>query len=90
VEPQLESVSLGLRKHLERPNKRIDAAYFPESGFASVVAVQRGKEVEVSTGAAHLAELTADRIGDEIPLRVGMFWIEAPGKRPQPPAGGAK
>jgi CRP-like cAMP-binding protein len=47
LEPHLKSVPLGIRKHLEQPNKRIDAAYFPESGFASVVAVQRGKQVEV-------------------------------------------
>jgi CRP-like cAMP-binding protein len=47
LEPNLESVTLGLRKHLEKPNRRIEAAYFPQSGFASVVAVQRGKEVEV-------------------------------------------
>jgi CRP-like cAMP-binding protein len=48
LEPHLESVTLGLRKSLERPNRRIDAAYFPEAGFASVVAVQsKGKEVEV-------------------------------------------
>jgi len=48
LEPHLESVTLGIRKHLEKPNKRIDAAYFPESGFASVVAVQSsGKQVEV-------------------------------------------
>ncbi len=48
LEPHLESVTLGLRKSLERPNKRIEAAYFPEAGFASVVAVQsKGKEVEV-------------------------------------------
>jgi len=46
--PHLESVTLGLRKHLERPNKRIEAVYFPEGGFASVVAVQsNGKQVEV-------------------------------------------
>ena len=46
--PHLESVTLGLRKHLERPNRRIDAVYFPEAGFASVVAVQsNGKQVEV-------------------------------------------
>ena len=33
---------------LERPNRRIDTVYFPELGFASVVAVQRGgKQVEV-------------------------------------------
>lgn len=47
LEPDLKSVTLGLRKPLERPNRRIEAVYFPESGFASVVAVQRGKEVEV-------------------------------------------
>ena len=48
LEPHLESVTLGLRKNLERPNRRIDAVYFPEAGFASVVAVQsNGKEVEV-------------------------------------------
>jgi CRP-like cAMP-binding protein len=46
--PHLESVTLGLRKNLETPNRRIDAVYFPEAGFASVVAVQsNGKEVEV-------------------------------------------
>jgi len=48
LEPHLASVTLGIRKHLEKPNRRIDAVYFPESGFASVVAVQsNGKQVEV-------------------------------------------
>ena len=48
LEPHLESVTLGLRKSLERPNRRIETVYFPEGGFASVVAVQsNGKEVEV-------------------------------------------
>jgi CRP-like cAMP-binding protein len=47
LEPHLEPVTLELRKHLEKPNQRIGAAYFPESGFASVVAVQGGKQVEV-------------------------------------------
>ena len=33
---------------LEKPNKKIEAVYFPETGFASVVAVQRnGKQVEI-------------------------------------------
>jgi CRP-like cAMP-binding protein len=46
--PYLEPVTLGLRKYLERPNRRIEAAYFPEAGIASVVAVQsEGKQVEV-------------------------------------------
>lgn len=48
LEPHLKSVTLGIRKPLEKPNRRIDAAYFPESGFASVVAVQKsGAQVEV-------------------------------------------
>jgi CRP-like cAMP-binding protein len=48
LEPHLKSVPFGVRKSLERPNRRIDAVYFPESGFASVVAVQsNGKQVEV-------------------------------------------
>ena len=48
LEPHLKSVTLGLRKSLEKPNRQIEAAYFPEAGFASVVAVQsKGKQVEV-------------------------------------------
>ncbi|MBX9775755.1 MAG: hypothetical protein K2Y71_15340 [Xanthobacteraceae bacterium] len=48
LEPNLQAISLGLRKSLEKPNKRIEAVYFPESGFASVVAIQSSKtEVEV-------------------------------------------
>ena len=48
VAPHLGSVTLGVRQMLEQPNKRIEAVYFPETGFASVVAIQRdGKEVEV-------------------------------------------
>jgi CRP-like cAMP-binding protein len=42
LEPNLKAVTLELRKSLEKPNKRIDAVYFPESGFASVVAIQPG------------------------------------------------
>jgi len=34
LEPHLKSVSLGLRKSLERPNRRIEAVYFPEAGLA--------------------------------------------------------
>jgi CRP-like cAMP-binding protein len=46
--PHLQPVTLGLKKNLETPNRRIEAVYFPEGGFASVVAIQSsGKEVEV-------------------------------------------
>jgi CRP-like cAMP-binding protein len=48
LEPHLEPVTLSMRKMLEKPNSRITAAYFPECGFASVVAQQpNGKEAEV-------------------------------------------
>ncbi len=48
LEPRLEVVTLALRKSLEKPNSRIDAVYFPHSGFASVVAIQSSnKQVEV-------------------------------------------
>jgi CRP-like cAMP-binding protein len=47
IEPHLTGVNLPVRKHLEQPHKRIDAVYFLESGFASVVAIQFKKQVEV-------------------------------------------
>jgi CRP-like cAMP-binding protein len=48
LEPHLETVPLELRKSLERPNRRIESVYFPEAGFASVVAIQaNGKQAEV-------------------------------------------
>ncbi len=48
MDSHLEPVDLALRKTLEKPNRPIDAAYFPESGFASVVAIQSDKkQVEV-------------------------------------------
>lgn len=48
LEPHIKSVTFGVRKSLEKPNRRIEAAFFPESGFASVVAIQsNGKQVEV-------------------------------------------
>jgi CRP-like cAMP-binding protein len=44
----LGPVGLPLRHVLEKPDKRVDAVYFPEAGFASVVAVQaKGTQVEV-------------------------------------------
>jgi CRP-like cAMP-binding protein len=83
--PHLEAVTLGLRKTLEKPNQRIEDVYFPETGFASVVAVQRnGKEVEVGL------------IGREgmtgLPIVLGNHrsphatYIQAPGKGHSIPA----
>ena len=76
---------LALRKYLERPNGQIDAVYFPEGGFASVVAVQSyGKQVEVGL------------IGREgmtgLPIVLGNHrsphasYVQAPGKGKRIPA----
>jgi CRP-like cAMP-binding protein len=46
LEPHLEPVDLPLRKVLERRRKPIKAIYFPDSGFASVVA-DSGKPIEI-------------------------------------------
>jgi CRP-like cAMP-binding protein len=45
--PDLKRVDLPLRKQLETRNKAIDFVYFPESGFASVVANGSGRGIEV-------------------------------------------
>jgi CRP-like cAMP-binding protein len=48
LQPHLGAVSLALRHVLEKPDKRVDAVYFPEAGFASVVAGQeKATQVEV-------------------------------------------
>ena len=47
LEPHLEPVDLPLRKSLERSGKPIKAVYFPESGFASVVADAGTRPIEV-------------------------------------------
>ena len=44
IESDLEAVNLPLRKVLERPRRHCDSVYFPESGFASVVANGAGKK----------------------------------------------
>jgi len=40
VQPHLQAMPMPLLKDMERPNRRIEAVYFMESGIASVVAVQ--------------------------------------------------
>ncbi len=48
LQPNLKRVDLPLRKQLEQPNRPIDQIYFPESGFASVVADGSGdRSIEV-------------------------------------------
>ena len=49
LRPHLEAVDLPLRFELERPGRRIEYIYFPESGIASVVAIQ-SKDISVEVG----------------------------------------
>ena len=83
--PHLESVTLELRKPLETPNKTIEAVYFPESGFASVVAIQRnGKEVEVGLiGREGMTGLPIVLGNHRSPHAV---YVQAPGKGHSIPA----
>ena len=43
LQPHLQPTAMALLKDLERPNRRIETVYFPETGIASVVAVQPNK-----------------------------------------------
>jgi CRP-like cAMP-binding protein len=47
LQPDLEAVELPVRKQLESRNKPIEAVYFIEHGFASVVANGTGRGIEV-------------------------------------------
>src|SRR5690349_14899866 len=47
IEGDLVAVDLPLRKELEAPRKPIEAVYFIESGFASVVADAKNRGIEV-------------------------------------------
>ena len=49
LQPHLQSRAMALLLDLERPNRRIEAVYFPEAGIASVVAVQPN-EARVEVG----------------------------------------
>jgi CRP-like cAMP-binding protein len=49
LQPHLEAVTLSLGQVLEQPDKRVAAVYFPEAGFASVVAVQ-SNDTKVEVG----------------------------------------
>ena len=49
LQPHLQPVPMALLNDIERPNRRIDTVYFPETGIASVVAVQPN-ETRVEVG----------------------------------------
>jgi CRP-like cAMP-binding protein len=78
LEPYLEPADLPLRKVLERRGKPIKAIYFPETGFASVVANGDSRPIEVGligregmTGIPVV--LGSDRNENEV-------FMQAPGK----------
>lgn len=79
IESDLEDVDLPVHKVLERSHRRIDSVYFPESGFASVVADGTGKTpIEVGVigreGMTGLAVL----LGTQMPLNE--TYVQAAGK----------
>lgn len=79
IESDLVDVDLPVHKILERSNRRIDSVYFPESGFASVVADGTGKTpIEVGVigreGMTGLAVL----LGTALPMNE--TYIQAAGK----------
>ena len=66
LQPRLQPLAMGLRKDLERPNRRIDAVYFMEAGIASVVAVQPDEtRVEVGLIGKEGMTGTAVVLGDD-------------------------
>jgi CRP-like cAMP-binding protein len=82
IEGDLEAVDLPLRKILERPRRRIESVYFPESGFASVVANGAGrKPIEVGIigreGMTGLAVL----LGNQPPKNETYMQVAGKGQR---------
>ena len=76
LEPYLEPVDLPVRRVLERRGRKITAVYFPDSGFASVVANGDKQPIEVGligregmTGLAVVLE--GDRSENEIFMQAG-------------------
>jgi CRP-like cAMP-binding protein len=47
LQPHLEPVRLRFRQRLQSPNRRVKAAYFPDSGIASVVAIATGSHIQI-------------------------------------------
>jgi CRP-like cAMP-binding protein len=82
IESDLVDVDLPVRKMLERSHRRIDSVYFPESGFASVVADGAGKTpIEVGVigreGMTGLAVL----LGTARPMNETYIQVAGQGRR---------
>jgi len=71
--PDLKRVDLPLRKQLETRNKAIEFVYFPESGFASVVANGSGHSIEVGLiGREGMTGLAVVMVSSELPEILGL------------------
>ena len=76
IEARLEPIELPVRKVLERKDRKIAAVYFPESGFASVVADGGKRPIEVGIiGREGMTGLPVvlgnDRNSNEVFMQVG-------------------
>jgi CRP-like cAMP-binding protein len=77
--PHLEAVDLPLRKMLERRQRKITSVYFPESGFASVVANGgSGQAIEVGLIGREGMTGLAVVLGVDRPVR-NETYMQAPG-----------
>ncbi len=82
IESDLEAVDLPLRKMLARRQRRIDFAYFPESGIASVVANGSGKKpIEVGIIGREGMTALAVLLGDNRPDHETYMQVAGQGQR---------
>lgn len=82
IEADLEEVDLPVRKVLERPRRRIDSVYFPESGFASVVATGDGKKpIEVGIVGREGMTGLAVLLGNDRPKNETYMQVAGKGQR---------
>jgi CRP-like cAMP-binding protein len=82
LRPHLEPVTLKLHMNLEEPNRRINDAYFVDSGIASVVAVQGGDtRVEVGLIGSEGMSGTVVVLGDHRSPHETYMQVEGEGHR---------
>jgi CRP-like cAMP-binding protein len=81
LEPHLEAIELPVRRQLEERNKQVEHVYFPESGFASVVANgERNIEVGI-IGREGMSGLSVVLGSDERPANETFIQSAGTGQR---------
>ncbi len=82
IEADLQDVDLPVRKVLERSYRRIDSVYFPDSGFASVVADGAGKSpIEVGIIGREGMTGIAVLLGNDAPKNETYVQVAGKGRR---------